>query len=99
MKVEKVDQTFSSSPCGKFKMSSKVVEETVMVEKEKIRCVKICIRQRKMVSREREKYRRQVSLDLNVYKSWIEAKNSAGYTGCSDSAFALHLLSLEYRRR
>ena len=52
-----------------------------------------------MLSREREKYRRQVSLDLNVYKSWIEAKNSAGYTGCSDSAFALHLLSLEYRRR
>ena len=83
----------------KIQNGLKGVEETVIVEKENILGVKECIRQRKMVSREREKYRQRVSLDLNVYKSWIQAKKSAGYTGCSDSAFALHLLSLEYRRR
>ena len=56
----------------KIQNGLKGVEETVIVEKENILGVKECIRQRKMVSREREKYRQRVSLDLNVYKSSIE---------------------------
>ena len=42
---------------------------------------------------------RRVYLSLNVFLAWREAKNKAGYQRCSDSDFASHLLSLEYRRR
>ena len=47
-----------------------------------------------------EKSRRRIRLHETIYKSWLEAKYLAGYTGSeSDSVFAAHLLSLEYRRR
>ena len=42
---------------------------------------------------------RRVYLSLSVFSAWREAKNKAGYQRCSDSDFASHLLSLEYRRR
>ena len=42
---------------------------------------------------------RRVYLSLNVFLAWREAKNKAGYQRCSDSDFASHLLSLEYRIR
>lgn len=42
---------------------------------------------------------RRVYLSLSVFQAWREAKNEAGYQKCSDSDFASHLLSLEYRRR
>ena len=35
----------------------------------------------------------------NMFKSWKEAKVVAGYDKASDSDFATHLLSLEFRRR
>ena len=45
---------------------------------------------------------KRVYLSLSVFLAWRElreAKNEAGYQRCSDSDFASHLLSLEYRRR
>ena len=46
-----------------------------------------------------EKGHKRISLETNIYESWFESKNTAGYSGCTDSTFAAHLLSLEYRRR
>ena len=66
-KLRKSARLFQVHHVENLKWCRQVVEETVIVEKEKIRDVKKCIRQRKMVSREREKYRWRVSLDLNVY--------------------------------
>ena len=34
-----------------------------------------------------------------IFQSWLQAKFEAGYAACSDSEFAAHLLSLEYRRK
>ncbi len=42
---------------------------------------------------------KRIFLSLTIFKSWKDAKNIAGYELCSDSDFAAHLLSLEYRRR
>ena len=49
--------------------------------------------------REWERSRKRISLENNIFKSWIQAKHQAGYDSSSDSDFAAHLLSLEYRRR
>ena len=49
--------------------------------------------------REWEKSRRRIRLVENIYKSWLQAKLEARYSSTSDSEFAAHLLSLEYRRR
>ncbi len=49
--------------------------------------------------REWEKAHKRISLEKNIFKSWIQAKFVAGYETASDSEFAAHLLSLEYRRR
>jgi hypothetical protein len=42
---------------------------------------------------------KRIFLSLTIFKSWKDAKNIAGYELCSDSDFAAHLLSLEYRKR
>ena len=39
----------------------------------------------------------QKNLSLNILDAWKKAKIEAGYNTCSDSDFAAHLLSLEYR--
>ena len=45
------------------------------------------------------KRHKRIYLSTTIFHSWLEAKFSAGY-GCStDSDFAAHLLSLEYRRQ
>jgi len=40
-----------------------------------------------------------IYLSNTIFYSWIEAKYSAGYSSCSDSDFAAHLLSLEHRQQ
>ena len=42
---------------------------------------------------------KRVYLSLNMFDAWKNAKIEARYSTCSDSDFAAHLLSLEYRRR
>ena len=42
---------------------------------------------------------KRVYLSLSIFESWKDAKIVTGYGSCSDSDFAAHLLSLEYRRR
>ena len=42
---------------------------------------------------------KQIYVTLTILKSWKDAKDEAGYGSSSDSKFAAHLLSLEYRRR
>ena len=42
---------------------------------------------------------RRIYLSQSVFLAWREAKSETGYQRCSDSDFASHLLSLEYRRR
>ena len=42
---------------------------------------------------------RRIYLTLTVFKTWKDAKAVAGYWSCSDSEFAAHLLSLEFRKR
>ena len=48
---------------------------------------------------EREKSRRRIRLEENIYKSWLEAKLEATYSSTSNSEFAMNLLLLENRRR
>ena len=38
-------------------------------------------------------------VEERIFKLWLQAKFDAGYESFSDSDFATHLLSLEYRRR
>ena len=45
------------------------------------------------------KKHKRIYLENNIFQSWLQAKFAAGYEACSDSDFAAHLLSLEYRRR
>ena len=42
---------------------------------------------------------KQIYLSLTIFKSWKDSKTDAGYGSSTDSEFAAHLLSLEYRRR
>ena len=42
---------------------------------------------------------KRIYLENKIFQSWLQAKLIAGYESCSDSAFAAHLLSLEFRRR
>ena len=43
---------------------------------------------------------KRIYLSLKMFDAWRDAKIEAGYSQiCSDSEFAAHLLSLEYRRR
>ena len=42
---------------------------------------------------------KRIYLTQTIYETWKESKLAAGYASCSDSEFAAHLLSLEYRRR
>ena len=42
---------------------------------------------------------KRITLTNNMFEAWKDAKIAAGYSVCSDSDFAGHLLSLEYRRR
>ena len=42
--------------------------------------------------------RKRIYLVNNIFEAWRNAKIEAGYSHCSDSEFAAHLLSLEYRR-
>lgn len=42
---------------------------------------------------------KRIYLNLNLFNSWKQAKIAAGYEKSSDSDFAAHLLSLEFRRR
>ena len=42
--------------------------------------------------------RKRIYLKNSIFTTWKEAKCEAGYAGSSDSDFAAHLLSLEYRR-
>ena len=61
---------------------------------------------RKKVFLSRKDYRRswegdhkRIYLNLNLFNAWKQAKIAAGYEKSSDSDFAAHLLSLEFRRR
>ena len=49
--------------------------------------------------KEREKLRRRIRLEINIYKSWLQAKLEATYSSTRNSEFAMNLLSLENRRR
>ena len=42
---------------------------------------------------------KQIYVTVTIFKSWKDAKNEAGYGSSTDSEFAAHLLSPEYRRR
>ena len=42
---------------------------------------------------------KRITLTNQMFVAWKDAKIVAGYSACSDSEFAAHLLSLEYRRR
>ena len=46
-----------------------------------------------------EKEHRRICLSAKIFDTWKEAKISAGYEHSSDTDFAAHLLSLEFRRR
>ena len=48
---------------------------------------------------EREKSRRRIWLEENIYKSWLQVKLDATYSSTSNNEFAMNLLSLENRRR
>ena len=41
----------------------------------------------------------RIYLNVKIYETWAKAKTTAGYGRSSDSEFAAHLLSLEFRRR
>lgn len=45
------------------------------------------------------KEHKRIYLSLKIFDTWKEAKIVAGYDHSSDSDFAAHLLSLEFRRR
>ena len=45
------------------------------------------------------KAHKRIYLNLNIFNTWSEAKKMAGYQKSTDSDFAVHLLSLEFRRR
>ena len=53
----------------------------------------------KQYKREWFKNRQRIFLENNIFQYWLGAKFEAGYESYSDSDFAAHLLSLEYRRR
>ena len=53
----------------------------------------------KQYKREWFKNRQRIFLENNIIQSWLGAKFEAGCESYSDSDFAAHLLSLEYRRR
>ena len=42
---------------------------------------------------------KRIILTNNMFEAWKDAKVTAGYSVCSDSDFAGHLLSLECQRR
>ena len=46
-----------------------------------------------------ERCRKRIYLETDIFKLWLQAKPIAGYKACTDSAFEVHLLSLEFRRR
>jgi hypothetical protein len=46
-----------------------------------------------------EKEHRRIYLSAKIFDTWQEAKIRAGYERSSDTDFAAHLLSLEFRRR
>ena len=50
-------------------------------------------------AKEWERCRKRIYFETNTFKSRLQAKFIAGYEGCTDSAFATLLLSLEFRRR
>ena len=56
-------------------------------------------RESKEAKKEWERCRKRIYLETNHFKSWLQAKFIAGYEACTDSAFAAHLLSVEFRRR
>ncbi|XP_028403340.1 uncharacterized protein LOC114526045 isoform X2 [Dendronephthya gigantea] len=62
-----------------------------------------CGRKRKYEGRNAQKNwdreHRRIFVSLTIFNSWKDAKSIAGYELRSDSEFAAHLLSLEYRRR
>ena len=49
--------------------------------------------------KEREKSRRRIRLEINIYKSWLQAKLEASYSSIRNGEFAMNLVSLENRRR
>ena len=49
--------------------------------------------------KEREKSRRRIRLEINIYKSWLQAKLEATYSSPRNSEFAMNLLSLAEKRR
>ena len=46
-----------------------------------------------------ESHHKRIYLNVNIFNSWKEAKIEAGYSNSSNSDFAAHLLSLEFRRK
>ena len=42
---------------------------------------------------------KHIYVEEKTFQLWLQAKFDAGYESFSDSDFATHLLSLEYRRR
>ena len=46
-----------------------------------------------------ENHHKRIYLNVNIFNSWQKAKIETGHDNSSDSNFAAHLLSLEFRRR
>ena len=44
-------------------------------------------------------HKKRIYLEQRIFQAWLQANFDAGYEACSDSDFAAHLLSLEYRKR
>ena len=54
---------------------------------------------RKEYLKDWKKSHKRIYLEQRIFQAWLQAKFDAGYEACSDSDFAAHLLSLEYRKR
>ena len=61
-------------------------------------CVFLLFCEVALVSHRRSQNKR-IYLRKNIFEAWKSSKIEAGYDRCSDSDFAAHLLSLEYRGR
>ncbi|XP_078377718.1 uncharacterized protein LOC144660863 [Oculina patagonica] len=95
---ENVWQTFSKDNLRNSKWRRQVEVPAAAVD-EIILAVKGPL---KVPRKERESGKKHIKEFLwrkTFFKSWIQAKFVAGYETASDSEFAAHLLSLEYRRR
>ena len=97
--LEKFRRNFSICAVANFKMASTSGGGGGHGGKRKNSGRKRIFRDSKEAKKEWERCRKRIYLENNIFKSWLQAKFNAGYEACTDSAFAAHLLSLEFRRR